>query len=194
MRAVVLRGTCAASGLKVEEAPLPTAKPGWVLVKVKAFGLNHSESIMRSVEADVTYIHLPRIMGIECVGEIEDPSDSHFVRGQRVAALMGGMGKELRWQLRRIRPPAGRHRVRRRKRPGVDKARGDPRDLLHRLLGPVRLPAARGLRIPSSCAARRARSDWPRYSSRKVSDAAFWPRRAARENSICSARAVWTIP
>jgi NADPH:quinone reductase len=95
MRAVVLRGTCAASGLKVEEAPLPEAKPGWVLVKVKAFGLNHSESIMRSVEANAPYLHLPRIMGIECVGEIEDPSDSHFVRGQRVAALMGGMGRSF---------------------------------------------------------------------------------------------------
>lgn len=95
MKAVVLRTTCAASALRVETVPTPRAKPGWVLVKVKAFGLNHSEAIFRSVEAEAPYIHLPRIMGIECVGEIADPSDSRFARGQRVVALMGGMGRSF---------------------------------------------------------------------------------------------------
>jgi NADPH:quinone reductase len=95
MRAVVLRGTCAASALRVESVPRPKVRPGWVLVKVRAFGLNHSESIMRKVEADAPYIHLPRIMGIECVGEVEDPSDSRFEKRQRVVALMGGMGRSF---------------------------------------------------------------------------------------------------
>jgi NADPH:quinone reductase len=95
MRAVILRGCCAASELRLEDAPMPKARPGWVLVKVKAFGLNHSESIMRSVEAEAPYINLPRIMGIECVGEIADPSDSRFLKGQRVVALMGGMGRSF---------------------------------------------------------------------------------------------------
>jgi NADPH:quinone reductase-like Zn-dependent oxidoreductase len=95
MRAVVLYGACAASSLKVEVVPTPKARPGWVLVKVRAFGLNHSELIMRKEEADAPYIHLPRIMGIECVGEIEDPSDSSLRRGQKVVALMGGMGRSF---------------------------------------------------------------------------------------------------
>jgi len=95
MRAVVLNGTYAASDLKTGEVPVPEAKPGWVLVRVRAFGLNHSEVILRSVEADATHIELPRIPGIECAGEIEDPSDSGLRRGQKVVALMGGMGRSF---------------------------------------------------------------------------------------------------
>lgn len=95
MKAVVLRRTCTPSDLVIEDIPVPKIKPGWVLVKVKAFGLNHSESILRRFEADAPYIHLPRIMGIECAGEIEDPSDSSFSKGQRVVALMGGMGRSF---------------------------------------------------------------------------------------------------
>lgn len=37
----------------------------------------------------------PRIIGIECVGEIEDPSDSLFQKGQRVVSMMGGLGREF---------------------------------------------------------------------------------------------------
>lgn len=95
MKAVVLNGTCDASELGVKEVPIPDVKPGWVLVKVHAFGINHSDIIMRSEVADKPYINLPRIMGIECVGEIADPSDSKFKKGQRVVALMGGMGRSF---------------------------------------------------------------------------------------------------
>jgi NADPH:quinone reductase-like Zn-dependent oxidoreductase len=95
MKAVVLTGTCAASELRISAVPVPEAKPGWVLVRVRAFGLNHSEVILRSVEADAPYIGLPRIPGIECAGEIEDPSDSGLRRGQKVVALMGGMGRSF---------------------------------------------------------------------------------------------------
>ena len=38
---------------------------------------------------------LPRILGIECAGEIADASDSRFSKGQRVVALMGGMGRSF---------------------------------------------------------------------------------------------------
>lgn len=95
MKAVVLHRVSSPYDLKVEDVPLPKVSPGWVLVKVKAFGLNHSESILRRFEADALYIHLPRIMGIECAGEIEDPSDSAFRKGDRVVALMGGMGRSF---------------------------------------------------------------------------------------------------
>ncbi len=65
------------------------------LIKVKAFGLNHSELILRRYEADAPYIHPPIIPGIECVGEVEDPSDGTFIKGDKVAALMGGMGRSF---------------------------------------------------------------------------------------------------
>ena len=95
MKAVVLYKTCSPEELKISEVPVPAVKPGWVLIRVKAFGLNRSELIMRAYEADAPYIKLPRIPGIECAGEIDDPSDSNFIKGQRVVALMGGMGRSF---------------------------------------------------------------------------------------------------
>lgn len=40
MKAVVLYKTCRPEELIISEVPVPVAKPGWVLIKVKAFGLN----------------------------------------------------------------------------------------------------------------------------------------------------------
>jgi NADPH2:quinone reductase len=95
MKAVVLKNTGNPEVLTVTEVPIPTVKPGWVLIKVKAFGLNRSELMMRQYEADAPYIQLPRILGIECVGIVSDASDSHFAPGQKVVALMGGMGRSF---------------------------------------------------------------------------------------------------
>jgi NADPH:quinone reductase len=95
MKAVVLYKTCSPLELTVEEIPVPVTRPGWVLIRVKAFGLNRSELIMREYEGNADYIRLPRVLGIECAGEIEDPSDSAFRKGQRVVALMGGMGRSF---------------------------------------------------------------------------------------------------
>src|SRR3989339_333389 len=95
MKAVVLHHTGTPDVLKVSEVPLPLVKPGWVLMKVKAFGLNRSELTMREYEGNATYIQLPRILGIECVGEVEDCTNTHFVKGQKVIALMGGMGRSF---------------------------------------------------------------------------------------------------
>lgn len=95
MKAVVLERTCKAEEMIIKDVPIPAVKPGWVLVKIKAFGINHSEVILRRYEADAPYIKLPRIPGIECVGEIAYPSDSNFKNGQRVVALMGGMGRSF---------------------------------------------------------------------------------------------------
>lgn len=95
MKAIILYKTCQPEELKLSEVPVPDVKPGWVLIKVKAFGLNRSELMMRAYEADTLYIKLPRIPGIECAGEIIEPSDSNFIKGERVIALMGGMGRSF---------------------------------------------------------------------------------------------------
>lgn len=95
MKAVVLNGITVASDVKLTGYPVPVVRPGWVLVKVKAFGLNHSEQILRLSEIQADYIKKPIIPGIECVGEIADSSDSHFQKGQKVIALMGGMGRSF---------------------------------------------------------------------------------------------------
>lgn len=93
MKAVVLEKACTAEELSVQDVPIPTAKPGWVLVKIKAFGINRSEIFTR--QGDSPSVKLPRIIGIECVGEIVDPSDSSFEKGQRVVSLMGGLGRDF---------------------------------------------------------------------------------------------------
>ncbi len=95
MRAVVLTKPTAPEDVVLTEVDVPKVQSGWVLVKVKAFGLNHSEQILRLHEIEADYIRKPIIPGIECVGEIADSSDTNFEVGQKVVALMGGMGRSF---------------------------------------------------------------------------------------------------
>lgn len=93
MKAVVLEKPCRAEDLMIQEVPVPSVQPGWVLVHVKAFGINRSEIYTRQGYSET--VPLPRIIGIECVGEIADASDSSFTAGDRVVSLMGGLGREF---------------------------------------------------------------------------------------------------
>lgn len=95
MRAIVINGCCKAEDLQVSEVPVPKVRPGWVLVKIHAAGLNHSEALLRMFEADNDYINTPVVPGIECVGEVADASDTDLHVGDKVIALMGGMGRSF---------------------------------------------------------------------------------------------------
>lgn len=95
MKAVLLNGITEARDITLSDCAIPDVRPGWVLVKVQAFGLNHSEKLLRLNEIRADYIQKPIIPGIECAGEIADPSDSDLVAGQKVIALMGGMGRSF---------------------------------------------------------------------------------------------------
>lgn len=95
MKAVVLTKPTKGEDVVLSDMAVPKVKPGWVLVKIRAFGINHSEAILREFEIKNDYINKPIIPGIECVGEIADPSDSGWKKGQKVAALMGGMGRSF---------------------------------------------------------------------------------------------------
>ena len=44
MRAVVLDGSCTPEEMRVSKIPVPEAKPGWVLVKVHASGVNRDST------------------------------------------------------------------------------------------------------------------------------------------------------
>ncbi|MEU5156394.1 zinc-binding dehydrogenase [Glycomyces sp. NPDC021274] len=93
MRAVVVTETGGIEKLVITEAPVPEPKPGWVRIKVKAFGVNESEVTTRKGESDplVTY---PRIPGIEGVGVVDHADEDSGLRpGQQVATMMGGMGR-----------------------------------------------------------------------------------------------------
>lgn len=95
MRAIVISEPGPVEALELREVPLPQARPGWVRIRVRAFGVNESEVTTRKGEADpdVTY---PRIPGIECVGVVDDaPADSGLTQGRQVATMMGGMGRSF---------------------------------------------------------------------------------------------------
>lgn len=77
--------------IKIQEVAKPEPKEGWVLLKVKAFGLNRSELFTR--RGDSPGVVFPRIQGIECVGLVEEDPSHTFTKGQQVAAIMGGMGR-----------------------------------------------------------------------------------------------------
>ncbi len=95
MKAVVLTRPCTAREILISEIPVPEARPGQVLVRVRAFGLNHSEVLLRQFEIENDYIRKPVVPGIECVGEVADASDTDLAPGQTVVALMGGMGRSF---------------------------------------------------------------------------------------------------
>lgn len=94
MRAVVVEKAGGVDVFTLKDVKIPAVKPGWVLVKVVAFGINRSEIFTR--RGDSPSVEFPRILGIECVGEIVDPSDmaDKFFPGQRVICMMGGMGRQ----------------------------------------------------------------------------------------------------
>lgn len=93
MKAVLITRPCAASELTLAEVPTPQVRPGWVLVKIRAFGINRAEIYTR--QGHSPGVPFPRIIGIECVGEVADASDSGLKPGQTVVSLMNGMGRQF---------------------------------------------------------------------------------------------------
>ena len=91
MRAVVLSGPGGPDALELRRLPVPAPRPGWVLIRVKAFGLNRSELHTRlGLAQGVTF---PRVPGIEATGEVVACPSGELPVGQQVVAMMGGMGR-----------------------------------------------------------------------------------------------------
>lgn len=93
MRAVVINEPGGPEVLRVKNVPVPLSAPGWVLIRVEAFGLNRSELHFRSGVASTG--SFPRIPGIEAVGTVAEAPGGEFPVGAKVAAMMGGMGREF---------------------------------------------------------------------------------------------------
>src|SRR5437764_11737863 len=91
MRAIVLDAPGPPVCRTIRELPVPTPAAVWVLLEVKAFGLNRSELQTRQgLASGVTF---PRVLGIEAVGVVAECPGGEFPVGQQVAAMMGGMGR-----------------------------------------------------------------------------------------------------
>jgi NADPH2:quinone reductase len=91
MKAAITTKAGSPAVIEIQEVATPTVKSGWVLINVKAFGLNRSELFTRRGESPG--VLFPRIQGIECVGLVEEDPSNTYAKGQQVAAIMGGMGR-----------------------------------------------------------------------------------------------------
>jgi NADPH:quinone reductase len=93
MTAIVITKHGDPSVLQHQRVPTPSPAPGEVLVRVRAFGLNHAEMHMRKGEWDEWH----PISGLECVGEVAAAGSpelaARFPPGSKVVAVMGGMGR-----------------------------------------------------------------------------------------------------
>jgi NADPH:quinone reductase len=91
MRAIVIKQYGGPEVLEMCERPDPEAAAGQVLIEVKALGINHAEIYFRrGAWGDVA-----QISGIECVGLVRHDPRGQFRPGQKVMALVGGMGRTL---------------------------------------------------------------------------------------------------
>ena len=91
MKAVVVYEAGGVDKLVYQDVPKPQIKEEWSLIKVKGFGINRSEIFTRKGYSPT--VKFPRILGIECVGIVEQ--SEKFKTGTRIVSIMGEMGREF---------------------------------------------------------------------------------------------------
>ncbi len=89
MKAIVRQGYGGPERLEIREVPDPRPAPGEVTLRVRAFGINRAEQYFRQG----LWGEVAAISGIECVGEVVADPAGGLLTGQRVMALMGGLGR-----------------------------------------------------------------------------------------------------
>src|SRR5215470_4644938 len=93
MKAAVLYEPGGPEVIKIESRPIPKPRPGKVLIRIKAFGLNRSELFTR--QGHSPNVKFPRVLGIEAVGIVESAPGTKLHKGDIVATAMGGMGRQF---------------------------------------------------------------------------------------------------
>ena len=93
MKAAVVHEPGGPEVLKIEELPVPRPKAGEALIRVKAFGINRSEMFTR--QGHSPGVKFPRVLGIEAVGIVEEVPGKEFAKGEVVATVMGGVGRDF---------------------------------------------------------------------------------------------------
>ncbi|MEU9214400.1 zinc-binding dehydrogenase [Streptomyces sp. NPDC048415] len=89
MKAIVISAHGGPEVLTLTELPDPVPTDGEVLIRVKAFGLNHAEAYMRGG----AWGEVAAVPGIECAGVVEADPSGELPVGTRVVAILGGMGR-----------------------------------------------------------------------------------------------------
>jgi NADPH2:quinone reductase len=89
MKAIIISAPGGPEVLTITELPDPTPAGDEVLIRVRAFGLNHAETYMRNG----SWGQVARVPGIECAGIIEADPSGRLAAGSPVVAILGGMGR-----------------------------------------------------------------------------------------------------
>jgi NADPH:quinone reductase-like Zn-dependent oxidoreductase len=89
MKAIVISAYGGPEVLTVTELPDPVPAAGEVLIRVRAFGLNHAEAYMRSG----AWGEVAQVTGIESAGTVEADPSGLLAPGTAVVAILGGMGR-----------------------------------------------------------------------------------------------------
>jgi NADPH2:quinone reductase len=90
VRAIVITGHGGPEVLEIRELPDPVPGPGEVLIRVRAFGLNHADTYMR---AGVWSFGIT-VLGIECAGSVAHDPSGRLDVGTAVVALVGGLARD----------------------------------------------------------------------------------------------------
>jgi NADPH:quinone reductase len=89
MRAIVITTSGGPEVLQIQEVPDPVPGDGEILIRVRAFGVNHAETHMRKGE----WPEATPISGIEAVGTVVSDPSGTLAEGTNVLTIMGGLGR-----------------------------------------------------------------------------------------------------
>jgi NADPH:quinone reductase-like Zn-dependent oxidoreductase len=89
MRAIVITEFGEPEVLQIQDVADPVPSHGEVLLRVKAFGVNHAETHMRRGE----WPEATPISGIEAVGRVVNDPSGRLAEGTKVLTIMGGLGR-----------------------------------------------------------------------------------------------------
>lgn len=94
MKAVLVHQYGPSSVLRPEDVPIPGLKPGQVLIRVHAAGVNPSDWKLRRGDFKLIPVKFPTILGSECAGMVEQVGElvTRVKPGDRVVALLGHAG------------------------------------------------------------------------------------------------------
>jgi NADPH:quinone reductase-like Zn-dependent oxidoreductase len=89
MRATVITEFGGPEVLQIQVVPDPVPADDEVLIRVRAFGINHAETHMRKGE----WPEATPISGIEAVGTVVRDPSGRLAEGTKVLTIMGGLGR-----------------------------------------------------------------------------------------------------
>jgi len=89
MKAIVITAPGGPEVLAVRDLPDPVPADGEILIRVRAFGLNHADAYMRSG----AWGKVAQVPGIECAGTVAADLTGRLAVGTPAVAILGGMGR-----------------------------------------------------------------------------------------------------